>query len=94
MAKSKPQAGDQIPGLIESLLAELGEDPERQGLRATPERVSKALRELTDGYGVEPEDVISDAVFGCRCPLTLRSKFHSRRRVFMFSSYHCLTAAS
>ena len=63
MAKSEPRPGDQIPGLIETLLAELGEDPERQGLRATPERVSRALRQLTDGYGVEPEDVISDAVF-------------------------------
>jgi len=63
MAKSKPRSGDQIPDLVESLLAELGEDPERQGLRATPERVSRALRQLTDGYGVKPEDVVSDAVF-------------------------------
>ena len=63
MAKSKPRPGDQIPDLIESLLAELGEDPDRQGLRATPERVSRALRQLTDGYGVKPEDVVKDAVF-------------------------------
>ncbi len=63
MAKSKPRIEDQIPDLIESLLVELGEDPERQGLRATPTRVSKALRQLTDGYGVRPEDVIAGAVF-------------------------------
>jgi GTP cyclohydrolase I len=63
MAKTKPRPGDQIPDLVESLLAELGEDPDRQGLRATPERVSRALRQLTDGYGVMPEDVIKDAVF-------------------------------
>src|SRR4030088_462347 len=63
MAKSKASSGDHIPALIESLLAELGEDPERQGLKATPERVSRALRELTDGYGVRPEAVIADAVF-------------------------------
>ena len=63
MAKSKPRLGDPIPELIESLLAELGEDPERQGLKATPERVSKALRQLTDGYGVQADDVISAAVF-------------------------------
>ena len=63
MAKSKPSSGDHIPALIESLLVELGEDPERQGLRATPERVSRALRQLTDGYGVAPEDIIADAVF-------------------------------
>ena len=29
----------------------------------TPERVARALRELTDGYGVKPEDVIADAIF-------------------------------
>ena len=63
MAKSKPRIDDQIPDLIESLLVELGEDPERQGLKATPARVSKALRQLTDGYGVKPEDVIAGAVF-------------------------------
>src|ERR1700682_2472475 len=63
MAKTKPRPGDQIPDLVGSLLVELGEDPERQGLKATPARVSRALRELTDGYGVEPEDVIADAVF-------------------------------
>ena len=63
MAKSKPRPADPIPDLVESLLVELGEDPERQGLKATPERVSRALRELTDGYGVQPEDVIAGAVF-------------------------------
>ncbi len=61
MAKLKRE--DQIPDLVESLLVELGEDPERQGLKATPGRVSRALRELTDGYGVHVEDVISNAVF-------------------------------
>ncbi|HKW69899.1 MAG TPA: GTP cyclohydrolase I FolE [Candidatus Dormibacteraeota bacterium] len=63
MAAPKPKAGDPIPELIESLLVELGEDPYRQGLKATPERVSRALRELTDGYRASPEEVISDAVF-------------------------------
>ena len=63
MATPKPTPGDAIPELIESLLIELGEDPDRQGLKATPDRVSRALRELTDGYSVQPEDVIADAVF-------------------------------
>ncbi|OLB99283.1 MAG: GTP cyclohydrolase I FolE [Actinobacteria bacterium 13_2_20CM_2_66_6] len=49
--------------MVESLLVELGEDPDRQGLKATPERVSRALRELTDGYGVKPEEVVADAIF-------------------------------
>jgi GTP cyclohydrolase I len=63
MAKAHRKPADQIPELVEALLAELGEDPERQGLKATPGRVSRALRELTDGYGVNVDDVISNAVF-------------------------------
>jgi len=63
VATPKPKPGDPIAELVESLLLELGEDPARQGLKATPDRVSRALRELTDGYGVKPEDVIADAVF-------------------------------
>ncbi len=63
MATPKPKPGDPINDLVESLLAELGEDPDRQGLKATPERVARALRELTDGYGVRPEEVVAGAVF-------------------------------
>ncbi len=63
MATPKPKPVDPIADLVESLLLELGEDPARQGLKATPDRVSRALRELTDGYGVRPEDVIADAIF-------------------------------
>jgi GTP cyclohydrolase I len=61
VAKAKPV--DRMPRLVEQMLAELGEDPGRQGLRATPDRVARALRELTDGYGVRPADIIADAVF-------------------------------
>jgi GTP cyclohydrolase I len=63
VAKPKLTHRDQIPDLIESLLGELGEDPSRQGLKATPARVSRALRELTDGYGVDPADIVAGAVF-------------------------------
>src|ERR1700752_4538297 len=63
MARPNPKPGDPIAELVESLLVELGEDPDRQGLKATPERVAKALRELTDGYDIKPEDVVADAIF-------------------------------
>src|SRR5438445_2829685 len=63
MAAPTPKPADPIAELVDSLLVELGEDPHRQGLKATPERVSRALRELTDGYGVNPEDVVADATF-------------------------------
>src|SRR2546430_14463249 len=45
------------------MLAELGEDPAREGLRATPARVTRALRELTDGYDAEISEVVAGAVF-------------------------------
>src|SRR5438128_8634844 len=63
MATPKPKPGDPIPELVESRLGELGEDPDRQGLKATPDRVARALRELTNGYNVKPEEVVADAVF-------------------------------
>jgi GTP cyclohydrolase I len=63
MARPNPKPGDPIADLVESLLVELGEDPDRQGLKATPERVARAMRELTDGYGIKPEDVVADAIF-------------------------------
>jgi GTP cyclohydrolase IA len=63
MARPNPKPGDPIADLVESLLVELGEDPDRQGLKATPDRVAKAFRELTDGYDIKPEDVVADAIF-------------------------------
>ena len=49
--------------LVRQQLAMLGEDPEREGLLKTPERVSKAMRFLTDGYGMSLEGVVGDALF-------------------------------
>ncbi|HET7420232.1 MAG TPA: GTP cyclohydrolase I FolE [Candidatus Dormibacteraeota bacterium] len=63
MATPKLKPGDPIADLVESLIVELGEDPDRQGLKDTPDRVARALRELTDGYNLKPEEVIDDAVF-------------------------------
>ena len=63
VAKPKLKGPDPIAGLVVALLTALGEDPGRQGLKATPDRMADALRELTDGYGVTPEDVIAGAVF-------------------------------
>ena len=63
MARPNPKPGDPIADLVESLLVELGENPERQGLQSTPDRVARALRELTDGYGINPEQVVAGAIF-------------------------------
>jgi GTP cyclohydrolase IA len=49
--------------LIARLLAELGEDPAREGLLNTPKRVEKALKFLTSGYTTDIDDVINKALF-------------------------------
>jgi len=49
--------------LIRNLLAELGEDPTREGLRDTPKRVEKALRFLTGGYDADIDQIVNGALF-------------------------------
>ena len=49
--------------LIRQLLAELGEDPTREGLLDTPKRVEKALKFLTSGYDANIDDVLNGALF-------------------------------
>lgn len=49
--------------LVRSMLQEIGEDPDREGLRRTPLRVAKAMDFLTSGYQLSPEDIIRKAVF-------------------------------
>ena len=49
--------------LIRQLLAELGEDPSREGLVRTPARVERALRFLTSGYDANIDEVLNDALF-------------------------------
>ena len=52
-----------IPELVRKILVQLGEDPEREGLRHTPERFAKALQFLTSGYRQDPEKLLNGAVF-------------------------------
>ena len=52
-----------IESLIRQLLVELGEDPEREGLLKTPQRVAKALSFLTHGTRMDVEEVINQALF-------------------------------
>jgi GTP cyclohydrolase I len=49
--------------LIRKLLADLGEDPGREGLRDTPKRVEKAYKFLTSGYGANIDVVLNNALF-------------------------------
>ena len=49
--------------IIRRLLAELGEDPSREGLRDTPKRVEKSLQFLTSGYSADVDSVLNNALF-------------------------------
>jgi GTP cyclohydrolase I len=48
---------------VRQILAEIGEDPDRQGLAGTPGRVHRMYTELTAGYHVDPERLINGAIF-------------------------------
>jgi GTP cyclohydrolase IA len=49
--------------LVREMLVRLGEDPEREGLVRTPERVQKAFQFLTKGYSEDPEAMLKKALF-------------------------------
>ena len=49
--------------IIRELLAELGEDPSREGLLDTPKRVEQSLRFLTSGYAADVDAVLNNALF-------------------------------
>jgi GTP cyclohydrolase I len=54
---------DEFAGLVRRQLELLGEDPDRDGLVKTPERVAKSLAWLMRGYGEDVNDVLGDALF-------------------------------
>ncbi|HZS13601.1 MAG TPA: GTP cyclohydrolase I FolE [Candidatus Dormibacteraeota bacterium] len=54
---------DPLPRLVEDVLVQLGEDPVREGLLRTPQRVADSLRFLTGGYAQSVEEVVNGAVF-------------------------------
>ncbi|MDR1880427.1 MAG: GTP cyclohydrolase I FolE [Tannerellaceae bacterium] len=53
----------ELAGYYKSIIGLLGEDPGREGLLKTPERVAKAMQFLTGGYNENPEKVLEDAMF-------------------------------
>lgn len=54
---------DSLAERVRGVLADLGEDPGREGLLKTPDRVARALQFLTKGYGEDPKAVINGALF-------------------------------
>ncbi len=54
---------DRLAALAREHLALIGEDPDREGLVKTPERVAKAAQFLTHGYGLDPDAILRSALF-------------------------------
>ena len=54
---------DEIAGHVREILRLLGENPDREGLLKTPERVAKAMQYLTQGYAQDGEVIIKSALF-------------------------------
>lgn len=65
--KKKEEYDDKLTtkmsGFYEQILEDIGEDPKREGLVKTPERVAKAMQFLTHGYDIDPKEIIESAMF-------------------------------
>ncbi len=53
----------EIESLINKLLIEIGEDPQREGLSETPKRVAQSYKFLMSGYGKDIKKILNDAIF-------------------------------
>ena len=58
-----PATQETIAAHVRKIIELLGEDPNREGLRRTPERFEKAMRFLTSGYRQDPEKLLNGAMF-------------------------------
>ncbi|MBL0328475.1 MAG: GTP cyclohydrolase I FolE [Bacteroidetes bacterium] len=54
---------ESIASKYKNILLDMGENPEREGLLKTPERVAKAMQFLTHGYDLNPEEILKSAMF-------------------------------
>ena len=65
-SKPAPQMDEPIAPLVKQILERLGEDPRREGLARTPERVERALQFLTSGYGMDVNEIVNGALFAVK----------------------------
>ncbi len=62
-ADTRAAGNNRLPAILRDMLAALGEDPRREGLRGTPERTAQALRFLTSGYRTDVDEVLNGALY-------------------------------
>jgi len=58
-----PSKATGLQSLVERILRTVGEDPRREGLLKTPERVEKSLKFLTSGYDIDVDKLVNDALY-------------------------------
>jgi len=63
MTMTENKHAEEAAQYYRSLIQSIGEDPERAGLRGTPLRAAKALRDLTRGYRENLDDIVGSAIF-------------------------------
>ena len=64
---SGDDANPRLTAIIRELLEEIGEEPARQGLLKTPERVARSWESLTSGYEVDLDELVNGAIFDEEC---------------------------
>ncbi|MGC9342054.1 MAG: GTP cyclohydrolase I FolE [Bacteroidales bacterium] len=57
------QTTQTLAGHYKEVLSLIGEDPDREGLEKTPERVAKSIQYLTNGYSIDPDEILKSAMF-------------------------------
>lgn len=60
---SSDLSGASFEDLVAEMIRRLGDDPDREGMKRTPERVAESMEFLTRGYGMKPDDEINGALF-------------------------------
>lgn len=60
---SRKKADLQLESYVRGIIKEVGQDPQQEGLRRTPERVARAYRFLTKGYSEDPKKILLKATF-------------------------------
>jgi GTP cyclohydrolase I len=58
-----PGVSSRVAALVREMITELGENPDRDGLQRTPQRVAQAFAELTQGYSADPQEILKGALF-------------------------------
>jgi GTP cyclohydrolase I len=63
LSPGAPRQNSRMAELVREMIVELGEDPARDGLQRTPQRVAQAFTDLTQGYRMDAKEILNEALF-------------------------------